>query len=521
MERASAPTPLFGANGLRLGSDGRLYVAQFIGSQISAIDLASGAIEVISPLGSEIVSPDDLAFDVGGEMYVTEFTQGRVSVLAENGTSRVLRDDLPGANGITFHQGRLFVDECRPQGRLMELDRNGGAPRILLEDIPLPNALAPGPDGLLYFPVIGANEIWRIHPDGGAPERVVGDLAVPDAVKFDAQGFIVSPQGMSGEVLRIDPRSGAKTVLARLDPGLDNVAFADGRLFVSNFNGQIDEVLGEQVTRQLTPGGLNWPLDLAIDGDGTVYVADGIAMHGLPRGGALTPLGRLFGAGYPGTVRGIAVQGSGTFVVTTGGGQVATYRPGDQASEILIDGLDQAYGVDIAPDGAIIVAETGTGRILSYRDGAVRTIASALDRPKGVRCAPGGAIYVTETGAGRITKFTDSGAETVIDGMIEPQGLQLAGHMLYVVEAGRQQLVQFDLATKHSSPIARGLPLGTPPGIARRPLLATPPFSGPLGAFAGIALASDGSIYLSGDAEGSVLKLSQAGAGQSLPGTGS
>ena len=77
----------------------------------------------------------------------------------------MLRDDLPCANGITVHQGRLFVNECREGGRLMELDLNGGAPRILLENLPSPNAMEVGPDGLLYYPLMTANEIWRIDPD--------------------------------------------------------------------------------------------------------------------------------------------------------------------------------------------------------------------------------------------------------------------------------------------------------------------------------------------------------------------
>ena len=80
----------------------------------------------------------------------------------------MLRDDLPCANGITVHQGRLFINECREGGRLMELDLSGGAPRILLENLPSPNAMEVGPDGLLYFPLMTANEIWRIDPDARA-----------------------------------------------------------------------------------------------------------------------------------------------------------------------------------------------------------------------------------------------------------------------------------------------------------------------------------------------------------------
>ena len=120
------------------------------------------------------------------------------------------------------------------------------------------------PDGLLYFPVMGANEIWRIGLDGGAPETVASGLGVPDSVKFDSAGRIVSTQVHSGQVLRIDPRSGEQTVLANLRPGLDNSTFVGDRLFVSNFTGEITEILADGSTEALLPGGLNWPLDLAV-----------------------------------------------------------------------------------------------------------------------------------------------------------------------------------------------------------------------------------------------------------------
>src|SRR5262247_2341189 len=139
LERLTPVSRLFGANGLRAGPDGRIYVAQVTGSQISALDVGTGRLETISPMGSEIVAPDDVAFDPRGELYVTEVMDARVSVLGTNGRSRVLRDDVPGANGITFHRGRLFIDECRIGGRLLELDLAGGAPRVVLEDLPLPN----------------------------------------------------------------------------------------------------------------------------------------------------------------------------------------------------------------------------------------------------------------------------------------------------------------------------------------------------------------------------------------------
>src|SRR6185437_4768181 len=168
-ERLTQPSRLFGANGIRTGPDGRIYVAQVSGSQISAIDVASGEIEAVSPMGAEIVGPDDIAFDPEGNLYATEITEGRVSMRAPNGRVRVIQGDMPSANPITFHQGRLYAGECRVGGRIMELDLDGGAPRMLLDNVPMPNAMEVGPDGKLYFPVMATNEIWRLDLAGGKP----------------------------------------------------------------------------------------------------------------------------------------------------------------------------------------------------------------------------------------------------------------------------------------------------------------------------------------------------------------
>jgi len=511
LERLTPPSRLFGANGLRTGPDGRVYVAQVAGSQISALDTGTGELETVIAPGAGLLAPDDLDFDAQGNLYVTEYYDGRVSVRDADGRVRVLRDDVPGANGITFHRGRLFVDECRIGGRLLELDLAGGAPRVLAENLPMPNALAPGPDGKLYYPVLGSNDIWRIDPDGGEPERVAGDLGVPDAVKFDADGFIVSTQVGTGEVLRIDPRSGDRTVLATIAPGLDNLTFAGNRLFVSSFTGRVTEILGGGQTRDLLlPGGLTWPLDLTVDRDGVVYVADGTYFYEMRPGGGLRTLGMLFSPGWPGYIRGVTAASPGEFVVTTSNGQVARWKPTDGETVMLAgeaEPLGQLYGVALAPDGSAVVAELGAGRVLAVRDGELTTLASGLNQPAGVAFGADGTCLVSESGAGRIVAVTGSGADTVLDGLEKPQGIAVRGGKLFIVDAGARTLTEVDLASKARTTVARHLPVGAPPGADPRPLKGLPPFSGPQGLFAGLAAGPDGTLYLSADADGSVLAL--------------
>jgi sugar lactone lactonase YvrE len=507
LARLVAPSRLFGANGLRTGPDGRIYIAQVTGSQISALDVATGELDTVSARGGDIIAPDDVAFDPGGNLFATEVMDGRVSVREAGGTTRVLRDDVPSANGITFHDGRLFIGECREGGRLMEFNLAGGPPRILLENVPSPNAMEFGPDGLLYFPVMGANEIWRIDPDGGAPETVATGLGVPDSVKFDAEGFIVSTQVATGQVLRIDPRTGEQRILAQLTPGLDNCTFVDGRLFVSNFTGSITEVLGGGETHTVLPGALNWPLDLAVGDDGRVYVADGTYFYVLQPDGSLQTVGMLFSPGYPGFLRGLAVGGPGEFVVTTSGGQIARYRPGADECDYLADGFDQLYGVAIAP-GGVVAVEQGTGRaLLVDQHGSVETIAKGLDRPVGVAVTTEGQLLVAESGAGRVSRVTPSGAETVVDGLHCPQGLLVTDGRLFIVDAGEKAVISVDLASGARTTIAAGLAIGPPPGVEPKPLKGMPPFSGPQGPFAGIAAGPDGTLYVSADGEGSVLAL--------------
>ncbi|WP_428310582.1 SMP-30/gluconolactonase/LRE family protein [Hydrocarboniphaga sp.] len=511
LERMTAPSRLFGANGLRTGPDGRIYVAQVSGSQISAIDVDTGAIEAISPKGGDIVAPDDLVFDPAGNLYATEITEGRVSVREPNGHTRVVYGDMPVANPITFHNGQLIAGECRVGGRIMQLDLDGGAPRLLLDNVPMPNAFDVGPDGKLYFPVMGTNEIWRISLDGsGAPEVVAKDLGVPDSVKFDARGFIVSTQVHSGQVLRIDPRSGDKTVLAQLTPGLDNVTFVGTRMFVSNISGYVTEILGDGKTRDLVPDGFSWPLGLAMDSDGLMYVADGPFSYTLRPGQPRELVGMLFTPGYPGYSRGVAAAAAGEFVITTANGDVARYWPAQQRSEIIAGGFDQLYGVAIAPRGAVIAVEQGSGRVVSLQGGNVETLATGLKLPSGVAVSADAVVYVAESAGGRVVKLVGGRAETVLDGLQQPQGLALSGGRLYIVDAGAKQVLECDPASGRSRVIASQLPVGAPPGVTPKFLGAIGTMSGPMGPFAGITAGADGRLYFSADAEGSVLALRPA-----------
>jgi hypothetical protein len=88
-----------------------------------------------------------------------------------------------------------------------------------------------------------------------------------------------------------------------------------------------------------------------------------------------------------------------------------------------------------------------------------------------------------------------------------PQGILVHDGQIYVVDAGAKELITFNPGTGIRRTIASELPVGAPPGVIPKPLRGMPPFSGPQGPFAGIAAGPDGTLYVSADAEGSVLAL--------------
>ena len=513
------PSGLFGANGMQFGPDGRLYVAQAFGSQVSALDISSGSCETISPVGGPIVAPDDLAFDSHGAMYATEVMSARVCARTPNGDTRIVNEDLPGANGVTVYQDRVFMDECRPGGRLFELyPQSGQAPRLIAGNLPLPNALMVGPDNQIYFPEVVAGEVWRVAIEGGTPERVATGLATPVAVKFNRQGELVVPQAGSGEIVRIDVQSGAKTVLAKIRPGIDNLAFSpDNRLFISHFiDGGVAEVAtdGSNAERVLVAAGLIGPWGLACGTDGMLYAADGMSVAVISATGTVTRLGMLLEEGSPGFLRGLAAGASGELYVTTSGGGVASYHPVSHASAVLANELNELYGLACTADGTLIVAEGGGGRILGINPATkeVSVLASGLSHPTGIVAGSDGSCCVSETGKGRVVRIDSSGTITpMVEGLKEPQGLAVRGDELLILDCGTKELHAVSLATGQRQIIASNLAVGAPPGIEPKPLMGVPVLlPGPLSTFADLATGADGTIYIAGDGEGSVIVLRQA-----------
>ncbi|MFI5592200.1 hypothetical protein ACIA5G_44625 [Amycolatopsis sp. NPDC051758] len=492
--RLTRPTSLRGSNGVAFGPDGRLYVAQFLAGRISAVDLASGDVEVVVPADGPVQAPDDLAFGADGSMYITDLVPGRVWRRRPDGTFSLVTDQVRLPNGITCVGDRLFVNEMIPDGRLLELREDG--PVVLTGGLAMGNAMQLGPDGCLYYPHMLTGEVFRIPPGGGEPELVAANVHEPVAVRFDQGGVLmVLSRGAAGIVTRLDLfGSGAESLVTSGIPGLDNAAFdTENRMFVSSYaGGGITELHPDGRTREVAPRGLAGPYGVTIDLGGAVHTADHYRIAS-PQG----PADDVTTTELLTFVHGITADGD-LLHLTSQYGQVRTYNRTTRDVRTRATGLDQPLGITVDGDGALLVAEAGAGRVVTISlDDTVAVLADGLGRPVDVALDEQGRCYVSDEDRGAVYRIDDGVPAVLADGLDRPQGIVVTGGRLFAAETGQHRVIAVDLATGERRTTAE-IPAGEATD-REQPALFAHGLPGVPGPFAGLAAAADGSLYLAAD----------------------
>lgn len=498
-----------GANGLRVGPDGALYNASAFGNQVSRIDPDTGEVTVVSPRGSAIVSPDDLAFDADGVLYVAECMDARVTALRD-GVYSVIADDVLGANGITVFEDRIFVGQFIPGGSILEVYRDDRAARLVAADVNGPNGLTVGPDRYLYTALPFAGQVARVSIDGGPVETVLDDLAAPCSCRTGPDGRVYVGLGGSGEVLALDPATSAVEPVGRCRPGMDNLDLtADGRMFVSYYiDGAVYELLPDGGARELVAPGLMAPYGLAATNVGLV-VADGLGAALVTGDLTLERTEKITDPGFPGYVRGVGASADRTAMfVTNNLGMVTRHAAGSwTASETWAEGLGECTGVAAWGDG-VVVADSGGGRVIGLpRAGETVELATGLGRPSDVAVTADG-VYVSDEARGTVELIgTDSTRTVFAEDLDLPQGIAVDRDGLVVCEVGRRRLVwlPFDGGTRRI--VADDLPVGED-GVLRPTVNGLPMMiPGPIAPFAGVEVDEDGTVYVAADQVGSVIAL--------------
>ena len=507
-------TPIHGANGIYFDQNDLLYVASVAGRDISVMDPKGG--KILRRIGPEqgVEGPDDLTFGPDGSLYWTSLFTGEVGRLSPDGvkTGQIV---APGTNPITFSSdGRLFVALDFLGDGLYELDADlVNPPQLLVPTLGFLNGMDFGPDGYLYGPIWTQGKIVRIDVNTKVVTTVADGLGIPAAVKFDSRGRLHALDHLSGEVVRVDIATGAKKIIARLEPGLDNLAFdSQDRLFVSHSqDSSIVEVLPSGQKRVVSPGGLMAPGGIAVmpgpDGKESIFIADTFTLRefdvvsGRPGSLARHFLG-VPGITSPGTA---SLDGQNLVISSWFGNAVQVWNP--ETRQVLENYNDFAVPMNaIRFQGDLVVIElghsAGAARVVRVTPSGRVTLADAADGlvvPVGLTSSDGD-LWVSDWYTGKVWQIVANGLPLatpilVAQGLTNPEGLAIdRDGSLLVVESMADRLSRINLLTGEVTTVADGMLIGAE----------TIPGTPPTWTFNGVAVGPSGVIYVTG-ARGNVV----------------
>jgi len=471
-------TWMAGPNGATIGPDGALYVTHVSNTSVSRIDLKTMKHSYFMGPDSGLFIPDDITSDDKGNFYVTGLTpiSGEVYRIDKNGLKTVIATGIPGANGIQFNKktGRLFISECFYGNRVFELDPTGtNAPKELVKKdvMKVPEGFDFDPDtNDLIIPDMGTGKIMRVHPDTGESKIIYEKFPHPVALKVGPDKMIYVVDMHTGEVFRLTLDGKKVETLAKIRPGLDNLAITqDLRLFVTSWwDSTIYEVAtdGSKKYKALFPGGVNQIHGLAVKGN-DVMVGDNIMIRRLENGQFVHTKINAWGTtpGIP-SPRGLA-NGPGNQYIWTNwfGGNLGVGNPGTGEFKVLAKGLQYPLGMQLDKGEAkLFVTEFGADQIteITLASGEMRVLAKELAGPISLALI-NDILYVGEVKAGRISKvnLATGKKEVFLAGVVGRPGAlgnDGAGNLLVLDGAGKK-LLHINTTNQAVTTIAQDLPI--------------------------------------------------------------
>ncbi|HJQ36495.1 MAG TPA: hypothetical protein VKB93_05105 [Thermoanaerobaculia bacterium] len=478
--------------GLAAAADCTLYVG----------DTGNSAIRVISPGGdvttrsTAIGAPHDVAIDPAGTLFAIDGAKRVVRSVAADGTATTAVQNLNDPRGLAIdNEGALLIIDFQAHA-IKRRATSGNVTTLSLPPSAFPLDAVAAPDGTLYYTDHWSHLVGKLDSSGNASVVAGAAFDFPAGIALHPDGSLLVTD-FRGCTLRRVTSDGLVTTIAGSVPATGVV---DGDAAAARFS---------------------WPVDVAVAADGSAFIADGNRIRRTLADGTTITF-----AGPDGltTISALAFAPNGDLIVAEGDAHVirrvtmsgvVTTIAGSPGKSGLVDGAGPAarfqnpYGVAVAPDGTIYVADTLNRAIRVITGNDVRTIPhdrAVFNTPVGIDVDEQGNAYVWDENFASLTRVARDGATTVL-----ARDVRLAGDGWGLARAAGGT---FYLAANASDAIRRIHPNGTIEVFAggndspgnENGAASTARFRWPRG----IAIGPNGAIYVTDTANGAVRVIAES-----------
>lgn len=454
-------------------ANGDVYIAAQSNARIRKVTVPGGTMSTVygAVLG-QLNNPQGVAFSPGpaGDMFIADTYNGRVLRVTTGGVMSIFATGLNRPSNIAFDSaGRVFVSDCQAH-QILRYDAAGGSKTVVAgfgtglsgpatdgvaataSGVNCPRGMAVDPSDVVYFADSANHRIRRFTVGGvittvagtGTP-GLTGDGGAATSANIDQPTDVVrDPVSGTFYFAQGETQSIATWGVRKFTVGGTVSAVAGNRW--ATYSGDGGAVTNAQIYR---PGGV------AFDSSDAMYIADSgnnrirksvagmistIAGDGTPGSGAAGDGGAATSANLA-DPQDVLVAGNGdVYISDTGhhrirkvaggiisnvaGTGTASYSTGTAATSHL----NSPYGIDIAANGDIYVADTGNNMIRVISGTTITTIAgtgvagyngdgaavsATLNAPRDVRVDASGDIYIADTGNRRVRRIRGGVITTV------------------------------------------------------------------------------------------------------------
>jgi len=419
-----------------LDPSGSLYISDFGAHQVYSVAV-NGTLTLMAGTGvagfsgdgtsallGQLNAPAGLAVDSVGGLYVADSGNNRVRKVYNGVIISVFT--TPGPTGLALDpSGTLYVAASSYFGTVYQQIPGISSAIDLAVDQVGDVYVTSGP----HLMEIPAGGIATTIAGSGASQNFGGDngpataaqLNSPSSVAMDSSGNWYIADTANNRIRMVTPAGLISTIAgtAQLNAPRGLAIHIFGNLYVADS--------GNHAVRKITPGGLitqvaaqlNNPVSVAADDQGSLYIADSgnNQIVKVTAAGSTSTLATIVGP------LAVAVDPSGNVLVADAT-QVWNVTPAGVASTI-ITGLHSPTGIAFAPDGSLLIADTGANLIRQWsKSGSLNTIAGSglaglsgdggpalsaqLNGPAGIGIGANGTVWIADAGNNRVRSLTPS-----------------------------------------------------------------------------------------------------------------